>query len=90
MCTRAVTNGFPGVPDHINMGAEILRLAAGKLTLTNTTNLNFVASQGSIWNCMRDSNSNLGFTCDKRNLGPDFGPLYFAEPIGSFSQKKDF
>lgn len=66
-------NGFPGVPDHINMGAEILRLAAGKWTLTNTANLNFVASQGSIWNCLRDSNSNLGFTCDKRNLGPDLG-----------------
>ena len=69
-----LVNGFPGAPNNINMGAEILRLAAGKLTLTNTANLNFVASQGNIWNCMRDSNSNLGFTCDKRNLGPSFGP----------------
>jgi hypothetical protein len=67
-------NGFPGVPDHINMGAEVLRLAAGKLTLTNATNLNFVASQGNIWNCMPDANSPQGYTCESRKVGPDLGP----------------
>lgn len=67
-------NGFPGNPGHINMGAEALRLSAGNLTLENTTNLNFVSAEGSIWNCLFDNNSATGVSCEKRKLGPGFGP----------------
>lgn len=83
-----LTNGFPGNPQHINMGAEVLRLAGGKLTLENSTNLNFVASGGSIWNCLPDANSPLGFTCEKRFIGPDLGPYSRANKWARYYLKE--
>lgn len=46
-----LTNGFPGVPDHLNMGAELLRLSQGQLSMQNVRNVLYRFYEGSIWGC---------------------------------------
>lgn len=50
------------------MGAEILRLSAGALSLANSRNVNIRASKGSIWACFATSDGKVD--CGLHHVGP--------------------
>ncbi|MBJ6759802.1 hypothetical protein JGU66_03445 [Myxococcaceae bacterium JPH2] len=64
-----LTVGTPWDPKARNMGAEILRLSQGALTLQNTTNLQFIYDEGTAWQCW-GSAPGAPMDCGGKKVGP--------------------
>ena len=77
-----LSNGTPWDPNYINMGAEILRLSSGTMTLDNTTSVLFRYSEGSVWACMREASGRI--SCGARKFGPARTTYSAALPIGAY------
>jgi len=60
--------GAPWDPNYVTMGAEVLRLSAGRFTLENSQSIYLRYDQGSAWQCIQEQGGKI--VCNERSFGP--------------------